>query len=70
MKKILFLSLAAFALSSCVKDYSCECKGVSNLENTDASYTYSTHGTKKDAKQKCEESSTDNSLAKFDCKLK
>lgn len=70
MKNILILSVAIFALSSCSKDYNCDCKGESYLENTQSEYTYAVHGTKKDAQKKCEESRTDNTLAKYDCKLK
>lgn len=73
MKKILFVAVIAFgfSVSSCVKDYNCHCVGTSTIEGdtSDVDYTYAQHGTKKDATNKCAESSEHHKLADITCTL-
>ncbi|MBN9292698.1 MAG: hypothetical protein J0G96_01815 [Flavobacteriia bacterium] len=70
MKKVLFISVSVFALTSCVKDHTCVCTGKSHIENTDINYNYKVNGTKNKAKKSCEEDSYTNTAAEVTCTLK
>ncbi len=72
MKKIVFGALVALALTSCAKDYTCECTGKSFIEDpaTDVNYSNTVNGTKKDAKSTCEGQGYSNVKAEVTCTLK
>lgn len=70
MKKVIFVAIAIFALTSCSKSRTCSCTGKSSLENTDISYVNEVIGTPKKAKASCEAQSYENSVATVECKLK
>lgn len=72
MKKIVFGAIVALALSSCAKDYTCECTGKSFIEDpaTDVAYSNIVNGTKNKAKSSCEGQSYTNVKAEVTCTIK
>ena len=77
MKKVLFVGMlfGAMALTSCKKDYTCECKTTTNMEGiADSSFSETINDKKDDAKETCESMSTSVSSGDFktttDCKIK
>lgn len=69
MKKILLLAVVAVvAMTSCKKDYTCECLDTDRTDPMDLSYTYK-KVKKKDAEKSCEAQNT-AAAGLWTCKLK
>ncbi|PWH81371.1 hypothetical protein [Brumimicrobium oceani] len=61
MKKVLFIGMlfGGLALTSCKKDYTCECTTTTNMEGiADTSFSETINDKKDEAKEKCESMST------------
>ncbi|RYM35108.1 hypothetical protein ERX46_06950 [Brumimicrobium glaciale] len=77
MKKVLFVGLlfGAMSLTSCKKDYTCECITSTNMEGiADSSTSVTINDKKDDAKDQCENMSTSVTSGDYktstDCKIK
>ncbi len=69
MKKIIAIAaMAVLVLSSCKKDYTCECTTTGNGQTATASSTVK--ATKKDAKEACESGSSSASGYTTTCAIK